>query len=189
MKADETELLNASEGSAGPSYRITLPLSAALFGLFVAAVYFYAYFGSSWVADLDEQIGEVGAIRARQLVDVGRVEQAIDTYRQALSIPFDDPFMRIVAANQLVDLLIERKMYEEAIERARGTLLLDSEEWRPYDQLFRALTAVERHDEALEIAESWSALAQRRQRPDQMEWSQHAVERSRGFASQADANK
>jgi len=147
--------------------------------VFTAAVLAYARYGGPWVNGLDAQVGEVVAAQATKLAENGLTTEAIQTYQDALQVPFDDPFQRIVAANRLCDLLLAAQRYEEVIQTARDTMALDSEAWRPYDQLYKAYMALRRFPEAVDIAEAWSALANLKQQEDHMNWSRQSLDQAR----------
>lgn len=155
----------------------------AVYGLFVISAFAYARFGGPWVQQLSGSIGEAIAERAQGLDNAGRTEEAIEMYRQALAVGFDDPFQYLVTSDRFVDVLLREKRYEEAVIVTRETLTVNRESWRPYDQLHVALTALGRHQEALDAAQDWLKLAEEKKHPDHIAWASHAVEQSRQAVS------
>ncbi len=159
----ETEPRGRPEAPASPGLvlrngaQCLVFLSGGLFMVFVLGVYLM---GSSWARNLDEQLGEVTAARARALADAGQVLRAIDLYEKALAGKFEDPRQRIWKSKELVVLLIEEEMYEEALSAALELYKADEAAglWA-FRQIQIPLWEENRYEDSLGLATTWYEMA------------------------------
>lgn len=143
-----------------------MPLGAALvlFAAFVIAVYAYAHAGGPWVDRQDEQIGEIVANRARRLAEAGMAQQAIELYRESLTLPFDDSTQPIWVMRRLAGLLLENGQFDGTLEVARDLLDLSDDYGRGiFAGLIRTLDKAKRPGKAMEMAQAWFATGEEKE--------------------------
>ena len=133
---------------------------ACLAALFTASVLLFAAFGDTWVYGLDKQIGEIIASRARELADMGQSEAAIQLYREALAVRFDDPMQRVWTLHRLTQLLLREQRYDEAVEAAEEALELYDENGAPFSHINQAYLHANQFEPMAENAERWQRWAE-----------------------------
>ena len=156
----------------GVRFLLTAIAGVAFAGL-AAAVVFCASHGGPWVAELDDNVGEVVAARAQRLADVGERDEALEKYRRAMTLRFVDPQQRVWAGHGFTDLLLNNGLYEEAADVARSTLALDDEDGTPYSQLNRALQELGMYEAMLDNARAWHAWASAKGYGHTMGWAKY----------------
>ncbi len=153
---------------AREGFVISVAICGPLFIIFVVAIYVYAHFGEPFVDGLDEQIGGLLAEQADSLVQSGQIPQAIEKYREAISLKFDNSERRLWALHKFADLLMKEQFYDEAADVARQAIELSEENGRAFSQYFWALRQAGRHEESLDATEIWFEWAEKRAEPATM---------------------
>ena len=92
-------------------------------------------------ADDDEQMAEVGQLRGRLLVRLGRSEEALEVWRALLAARADDEDLH----EDVIELLVDEGLYDEAISTAKK--LAEATE-DPYQKVQRQLTIGDLHQRA-----------------------------------------
>jgi tetratricopeptide (TPR) repeat protein len=129
--------------------------------LFVAATLLFARFGGPWVEGLDEHVAEVSVAKARNLVKAGLNTEARAAYEKALGARFSDPNQRVWALQELSQLLLEEKTFEEAATHARDAIERDEHQLKSYRLLSQALQGLGQLDKALAVERLRLAEAER----------------------------
>ncbi|MEX2016123.1 MAG: hypothetical protein WD873_05750, partial [Candidatus Hydrogenedentales bacterium] len=138
---------------------------AGLAATFAASVLLFAAFGEPWVQRLDDEIGEIVAGRATEQADQGQNAAAIDLYRRALEVEFEDPMQRVWTLHRLAGLLLKEERYDEAVLASTEALQLDDNNGAPYSYINRAYYATEQYDEMAANAEQWFAWGEAKGKP------------------------
>ena len=128
---------------------------ASLAALFVMSVLLFAAFGDTWVNGLDDQVGEIVSSRAREQADMGQHETAINLYRDALAVRFDDPMQRVWTLHRLARLLLREERYDEAVEAAQEALDLHDENGAPFSYINEAYHESRQFEAMAHNAERW----------------------------------
>jgi len=171
MDPNNNEKPSLSPEELNEFHRLSVILTALAVALLIASVYGYSTYGGSWVDSLDEHIGEVHANRARGLVKAEFKDEAVITFKQALSVRFDDPMQRVWVSHDLGKLLIELGRHEEAIEVSKACVDLKGESGEAYSIWHKALKELHREEEALEQTRVWFTWGSKRNLTNSMAWA------------------
>jgi tetratricopeptide (TPR) repeat protein len=133
--------------------------AVVVLGLGVAA-YVYQSRGAEFVDGLDEQIGDVIAVRARTHAEAGFPEAALPLFEQALETPFLDERQRMYCIQDYAGLLIEAGRADAAlgwIERGIEAFPADA---KLAFLRFDALRSSGRTQDAIAAAQQWFEIGQ-----------------------------
>ncbi len=142
---------------ARKAFFVLLSLAGAAFVCFVLFIYLFAFYGGGFVDKLDEQIGEIVAQEALALEKSGQAIEAIDTYRQALQMSFDNPQERFWTLRQLGNLLINEGQNEEAVVELEKCVEGNVNDSLSASMLCGTYLKMERYEDALRVARGWLA--------------------------------
>jgi len=141
-----------------------LTIMAVLGGL----VYAFQWYGGDFVDGLDEQIGELTAIRARSSLTAGMSEEASRLFEEALAIPFLDEGQRLFCIHDFSTLLIDEEKYDQALEWIEEGARSHSNDQKLAYLRFRALKESGRNEETLAAVVLWYAVGERTDNVDAM---------------------
>lgn len=131
-----------AEAETGDNWPVLLPgiriAGACLATLLISSVLLFAALGDTWVYGLDKQVGEIVASRAREQADMGQNAAAIQLYRDALAVRFDDPMQRVWTLHRLTQVLLREQRYDEAVEAAEEALELYDANGAPFSYINQA---------------------------------------------------
>jgi len=133
--------------------------SAAAIAAFVVFVFAFAAFGGDIVFGLDQKVGETVAYQARAYENAGRTQDAIQLYRQAFTVPFDDAGQRYYARRDLADLLLKEELWESAEEQYRRCVEERPNDFKLHSRLATALRQQGKYADLVEFTKRWRAIA------------------------------
>lgn len=109
------------------------------------------------------------------LVDRGGslTAEAMETYRRALALKFDDPMQKVWQTQEFLKLLLDERQYEEAVQVAHDAIALDPNNGLPYSLLNKALREAGRHADAAASAKEWAQWAASSQQYDAQAWAEY----------------
>ncbi len=139
-------------------------LATVLFGILCAV---YARSGKAMLSQLDMSVGEVLMKKADNFRTGGALEQAKETYRQALDAQFAGPQNRAYTLKTLGGLLWEEGALEEAEQYLLEAADSPMAPITVFAPLCDVLERLKREEAFLHYVAAWRVAAQKAQRPDQ----------------------
>ena len=146
-----------SISSTGP---VVFGAAGLLMAVALAFMIFYSRVGVIPVQRLDTLVGEVESDQALRLEEAGEYDAAEAEYKRALDSKFTSAKNRGFALKHLGTLLWWRKGWNEALPYLEAAIKEPDRPITVYEPLCDCLFKAGRHDDAIEQAKAWLAMAQ-----------------------------
>ncbi len=164
MSEPETQTIDSpASGAVDDPFANAFPplvaLAAVTFVVLTVGICLFALYGQSFAERMSSRVGDVEAARARSMYEAGLVENAIDTYKRALAMKFEDPDQRRWALRRFGELLLNEKRPEEAAPVLKECLAAFPDDLPAHELYCQALDRTGRTGELVDAANAMFAAA------------------------------